>query len=72
MRAKCLPQQIYNRTAHTDVCILDLEGIPESGPKEHFRKGKVIVNSNFMPNVMNYWHGQKPFNLLTFISGHKH
>lgn len=48
------------------------EEIPESGPKEDFRKGKVTVNFNFMPSVMNYWHEQQPLNLLAFISLHKH
>lgn len=52
-----------------DVCILDLEEIQSLAQKNIL--GKVTVNSNFMPNVRNYWHGQKPLNLLTFISGHK-
>lgn len=44
----------------------------ESGPKEEFEKGKVTVNSNFVPSMMNYWHEQQPLNLPAFISLHKH
>lgn len=48
------------------------EQTSESGPKEDFGKGKVTVNSNFVPSVMNYWHEQQPLNLLAFISLQKH